>query len=102
MSPFDKSFKDYEKLGSYFDGLTNAFQLVNEVKVADEEDTETETKLTVDWTMTLTDLGLGYTEHRTGEINVRLVLKNGKWQIVDFSPIEMFNPQQKRTNSRTD
>lgn len=95
MSPFDKSFNDYDKLSSYFDGLTSAFQLTNEIKVTSEEDTETETKLTVDWTLNLADLGLGYTEHRTGEIHVRLVLRDGKWEIVDFAPIDLFNPRQK-------
>jgi hypothetical protein len=96
MSPFDKSFAGYEKLGSYFEGLTNAFQLTNEAKVTDEQDTETETKLTVDWTLSLTDLETGYGEQRTGQINVRLILKDGKWKIVDFSPIDIFNPAQKR------
>jgi hypothetical protein len=96
MSPFDKSFADYDKLSSYFDGLTSAFQLANEAKVADEQDTETETKLTVDWTLTLTDLGTGYSEQRTGQINIRFILKDGKWKIVNFSPIDLFNPAQKR------
>lgn len=96
MSPFDKSFADYEKLSNYFAGLTSAFQVINEVKVEDEQDTETETKLTVSWTLTLTDLGTGYSEQRSGEINVRLILKDGKWKIVDFSPIDLFNPAQKR------
>ncbi len=96
MSPFDKSFPDYEKLRNYFDGLTSAFQLVNEVNVTDEQDSETETKVTLNWTLNLTDLGLGYTGHRTGEINVRFLLRDGKWKIVDFSPTDLFNPQQRR------
>ncbi len=94
MTPFDKSFPDYDKLANYFQGL-NAFQVQNEVDIVDEQDTGTETKLTVDWTLTLTDLGTNSTERRTGEINVRLVSKKGKWKIVDFSPISLFNPQQK-------
>lgn len=96
MSPFDKSLADYDKLSKYFDGLTNAFQLVNEVDISDEQDTETESKLTVNWALTLTELGTGYTEQRTGQINVRFILKDGKWKIVDFSPIDIFNPQLKR------
>lgn len=96
MSSFDKSFADYDKLSGYFDGLTSAFQLINEAKVTDEQDTETETKLAVDWTLTLTDLGTGYSEQRTGQIDVRLMLKEGKWKIVGFSPIDLFNPQLKR------
>lgn len=99
MSPFDKSFPDYQKLSNYFDGLTSSFQLVNEAKIADEQDTDTETKLTVDWTLTLTDLATGHSEQRTGEIDVRLILKDGKWKIVGFSPIDLFNPQLKRKTS---
>ncbi len=95
MSPFDKSFANYQKLSDYFDGLTNAFQLVNEVDVTDEQDSETETKLTVNWTLTLTDLKTNYTNRRTAELTVRLALKNGKWRITDISPIDLFNPQQK-------
>ena len=96
MTPFDKSFPKYEKLSDYFVGLASAFQIDNEVSVTDEEDTDTETKLTVNWTLTLTNLVTNYTERRTADINVRLVLKSGTWKIVDFTPIDMFNPQQKR------
>lgn len=99
MAPFDKSFPNYEKLSNYFQGL-NGFQVDNEVDVIDEQDTDTETKLTVSWTLTLSDLGTDVTERRTGDINVRLVLKDGKWKIVDFSPISLFNPQQKPAPKR--
>ena len=95
MSPFDKSYLNYEKLSNYFGGLTNAFQIVNEVDVVDEEDSATESKLTVHWTITLSDLGSNYTERRVGDINARLVLKDRKWKIVDFSPIDIFDPQPK-------
>ena len=95
MTPFDKSFANYDKLGSYFQGLT-AFQVENEIDITDEQDTETDTKLTVNWSLTLTDLGNDSTEQRSGDINVRLVLRDGKWKIVDFSPISLFNPQQNR------
>src|ERR1700761_6462587 len=57
MVPFDKSYPNYGKLSNYFGGLTNAFQIVNEVDVVDEEDSATESKLTVHWTITLSDLG---------------------------------------------
>jgi hypothetical protein len=35
------------------------------------------------------------TQRRSGEIHVRLALQDGKWKIVDFSPIDLFNPQSK-------
>jgi hypothetical protein len=96
MTPFDKSYPNYDKLSNYFSGLTNAFQIVNEIDVTGEEDTRTETKLTVSWTITLSDLGTNYTEQRQADVNVRLMLKDRKWKIVDFGPIAIFDPQKSR------
>jgi hypothetical protein len=96
MTPFDKSYPNYDKLSNYFGGLTNAFQIVNEIDVTGEEDTSTETKLTVSWTITLSDLGTNYTEQRRADVNVRLMLKDRKWKIVDFEPIAIFDPQKNR------
>jgi hypothetical protein len=101
MIPFDKSCANYDKLSNYFGALTSAFQIVNEIDVVDEQDAPAETKLTVNWTITLSDLGTNFTERRRGDINVRMELKDGKWKIVDFSPIEIFEPQQKPTPKST-
>jgi hypothetical protein len=94
MTPFDKSFPNYEKLSNYFQGL-NAFQLDSDIEFVEEHDTETDAKLIVNWTLTLTDLGSDATEQRTGDINVELARKHGKWKIVEFSPIGLFDPEQK-------
>jgi len=91
MTPFDKSFPNYEKLSNYFQGL-NAFTTNSEVDVTDEEDAADETKVTIHWTLTLNDLGSNATERRSSDIDVRLVPRNGKWKIVDFSPISIFDP----------
>ncbi|MBV9760600.1 MAG: hypothetical protein JO340_08550 [Acidobacteriaceae bacterium] len=95
MTPFDKSYSDYDKLSDYFAGLTNAFQIVNNLSVTDEEDGAAESKLTVHWTMTLSDQGKNFTQQRAGDIHVRLVLKGRKWKIVEFSPVDVFDPQPK-------
>ena len=91
LSPFDKSYASYEKLSEYFQGLT-AFQIENEVDVTDEEGAEDSAKITIMWTLTLTDLTTNRTDRRTAEINARLVMKGGKWKIVEFAPISIFNP----------
>jgi|GEM_PF-1228008 len=96
IAPFDKSFANYQKLRDDFEGLTNAFQLVNEVDVVDERDTENETELTLNWTITMTDPATNYTESRSAELSVRLARNGRKWKIVDLSPIGLFNPQQQR------
>lgn len=95
MSAFDKSYANYQKLSDDFEGLTNAFRIVNEVDVVDEDDAPAETKITVHWIITLSDLALNYTERREGDINARLVLKGRKWKLVEFSPLDVFDPQQK-------
>ena len=95
MTLFDKSFAKYDALRNYFQGL-GAFQVENEVDITDEKDTDTETTLVVAWILTLTDLASDSKEERSGEINVRLVSKGGKWKIADLTPIELFNPQKKK------
>lgn len=101
LGPFDKSYKDYQKLKDYFQALTNGFDVTSEVEILDEQDEEGETKLLVDWTLTLsnsraaTDLTASSSERRSANINIRLVPQNGKWKIVDFSPIDIFNPTAK-------
>lgn len=92
MTPFDKSFANYAKLRDYFSGLTDSSDVVNEVDLTDEEDSDTQSSVTVDWTLTLTNKTTLQTERRRGEIHIRLKLQNGKWKIVDFSPIDLFNP----------
>ncbi len=97
MEPFDKSFSGYAKLLEYFSGLTNNSQLVNEVTVVDEQDESApRSSLTVQWTLTMTDRTNFETRQRSGEIHVRMALEDGKWKIVDFSPIDLFNPQSKQ------
>jgi hypothetical protein len=96
MMPFDKSFPKYAKLRDCFSGLTDSSQLVNEVDLVDEQDSGTQSNLTLEWTVTLTNKTTLQTERRSGEIHARLKLEDGKWKIVDFSPIDLFNPQPKQ------
>ena len=100
MIPFDKSYPDYAKLSSYFAGLTSAFQVENEVSLTDEEDTPTESKVAIDWSLTLTDLGTNATIQRTATVMAKLARKGPEWKIIAFAPIEIFNPQQKIPLSR--
>ena len=93
MTPFDKSFRDYDKLRDYFDALTRAFTITNEADVTDEQDAPNETKLTLQWSLTLTNAATGLSSPRGREVKARLVLKNGKWKILDFEPIDLFDPQ---------
>jgi len=96
MTPFDKSFPNYVKLRDYFEGLTDGWQIVNEVDVTDEEDSATQSNITVQWTMTLTNKSTFQIERRSGQIHLRLALEHGKWKVVDFSPIDFFDPQPKQ------
>ncbi len=96
MTPFMKSYPDYEKLSSYFAGLTSAFQIVSEIDVTGEQDDKIQIEMTVHWALTLTDLQTNYTENRAADVNVKLVRQKGKWKIAGFEPIDLFNPAAKR------
>ncbi len=106
LGPFDKSCKDYQQLRDYFQGLTTAFDVTSEVEILDEQDEEAETKLLVNWTLTLTnarsasDSMASSSDRRSANITIRLARKKGKWKIVDFSPIDVFNPQGKQPGKR--
>jgi hypothetical protein len=96
MTPFDRSIADYEKLRSYFSGLTNAYQLTNQLEITEEEDSSEEATLTLEWTLTMVNEQTGYARNRNSTVHVRLAMKGGKWKILEFSPVELFDPQQKR------
>src|SRR5947209_15527450 len=55
LGPFDKSCKDYQKLEDYFRALTAGFEVTSEVEILDERDEEAETRLLVNWSLTLTN-----------------------------------------------
>ncbi|SRR5579883_1966540 len=92
MAPFDTSYPDYEKLQNYFDGLTAAYQITSEATVLDQEESPSTVKFTLQWTITLTQTNTPLYKQRTSKIEAILVKKQGKWRIVKFSPIEIFDP----------
>ena len=100
MDQFEKGLPDYDKLNNYFHGLVDAFYVTNEIEVLDENDLPGNTKLTLRWALTLTDLATNYTEDRSAELSVRLAGKGGKWRIADLSPITLFDPARGSGGSR--
>jgi hypothetical protein len=101
MTPIDKSYANYDKLRDYFSGLTAAFQIANQIEVSDEEDAKQQIKLSVHWDLTLTDLQTNYTESRSADLEITLVLIKGKWKITAIEPIDIFNPARTRTGPRS-
>ena len=93
MTPFDKSFADYDKLRGYFSGLTAAFEVTNQLKVTEEQDLTDESTITVEWALTLANAENRYSQNRNASVHIRLVRKGSNWKIVEFSPVELFNPQ---------
>ena len=61
---------------------------MNEIEVTGEQIADSEATLTVHWVMTLSD-----SQTRSEDVTVKLNLRESKWRIVDFSPVEFFNPQ---------
>jgi hypothetical protein len=94
MEPFDRSFSGYEKLSDYFTALTAAYQVAAEVEVTDEQQTDGGIKLSVRWTLHLTDAEKN-TENRSADLTLQWVRKKGKWKITDLTPLDLFNPQQR-------
>jgi hypothetical protein len=92
MTPFAKSYGNYDKLRNYFIGLTNAFSIVSEVDVTDEQDSANESTVEIHWTLTLGSPGGNDSKQRAADIRARLVRQKSKWKIVDFSPIDLFDP----------
>jgi hypothetical protein len=92
MTHFSKSLPDYDKVRRYFEGLS-AFQVENQLNFTDEEDSDTSVGLTITWDITLTDLGSDRSRRRTGEIHVKLAPTDSKWRIVEFTPLDIFNPE---------
>jgi len=92
MTHFTKSLADYDKLRRYFEGL-GAFQVENQLEFTDEEEAGKDIALTITWDITLTDLGTDRSRRRTGEIHAKLAQIDSKWRIVEFTPLDIFNPQ---------
>ena len=92
MSAFDKSCPDYDKIRQYFQGLGDSFDVSNQWEIEDEQDTHTETVLTIDWALTIADKTTDATENREAEITVKLKAADGKWKIVSFAPLDIFDP----------
>ncbi len=96
MSVFDKSCPKYEALRQDVEALTRAFDLSNEVDFTAEDSTGGATKVTVNWTMTVTDRFSNETESRSREITMTFEQKNSKWIICEFTPPDFFSPIKKR------
>ena len=94
LKEFDPSYPNYDKLRDDFEGLTAGYQLTNEVSVIDEQDTPDQINAVVEWTLTLGNLtNPGVQDSRNQQIHVRFVRRKNHWKIVEFSPIDLFNPQ---------
>ncbi|MGC2657488.1 MAG: hypothetical protein WA324_05895 [Bryobacteraceae bacterium] len=98
MTPFDKSYGDYDKLASYFQGLVDRALITSEVQVVDEKDSENAIDLVVQWTMDLSNRNMtGLTEDRTEELHLHLIKTKAKWKIAGLSPLSFFDPQRSQS-----
>jgi hypothetical protein len=97
MTPFDKSFAGYDQLRDYFIALSNVYQTMNEIEIMEQEIGENDATLKIQWTLTLTSLADGISQTRSEEVTVKLHQKKYQWRIVDFSPIELFNPELRQS-----
>jgi hypothetical protein len=96
MKAFDSSYSDFERLRGYLETLASSYAVANEVDVIDEQDSDPDTKVTLNWSITLTDLVSDATEHREAEIHARVIVTKKGLKIVEFSPISLFDPVRQR------
>ncbi|HLH02836.1 MAG TPA: hypothetical protein VKX25_08700 [Bryobacteraceae bacterium] len=92
MEVFSKSCKDYDKLRRDFTGLADGYQITNEVNFLDDPSEGDEPEMHVHWTMTLGDAQHTFSIQRAADITVRFRREKGKWKIVEFAPIDIFDP----------
>jgi hypothetical protein len=97
MTPFDKSFAAYDRLRDYFTALTNAYQMVNQIAVLDQNIAPAEATLTVNWELTMSDPANGLSETRSQDVVIKLSFLKDRWRIVDLSPLALFDPELKKS-----
>lgn len=93
LLPFDKSCPGYERLRDDFTALVNAYQLVNQVEILEQNIVGSEATLTVRWVLTLSDPVSQLSETRTRDVTVKLSFLRYQWRIVELSPLELFDPE---------
>jgi hypothetical protein len=95
ISGFSKSFKDYEQLRRFFDGLATSYQVENEIDFLDEPKKEAaQPVIHVRWALTVSEPQTNYTNQRSAEIEIRFAREKSGWKIIGFSPITLFDPAE--------
>lgn len=96
MTPFEKSTPGYDKLASYFEALADQARVQSDVELIEESGSDTESKVSLRWTLTICLQTTGEVlERRVEEVHIRLVpgqSKKFRWKIVSLDPVELFNP----------
>lgn len=93
LTVFDKTMPAYDRLLDYFSALTNSYEIVSEIEVVDEDDTEAESTVKTNWTLQVSDRATETNVRHTYNAAIRFRLVKGKWKIVSFAPVQMFDPQ---------
>ena len=96
LRPFNPSCSGYGKLKEYFASLTANFDVVSEVEINDEDPGEDTIVLKGNWSLQVADKASNTNSAgpRTSTgFTAKLNRRDGKWTIIEFSPIQMFNPQ---------
>ncbi len=93
MAAFSKKFPKYETLSEDFDALAGAYFVENSLDFKDEDVSATAATVTVQWDLALTTKQSGLTRNRSAELTLKLVREGKHWRIVEFGPIDIFDPQ---------
>ena len=85
MEPFDTAFPDYQRLRA---GVAALAQMDTQsyLEVVKNEGSEQERTLEVTWELRTAEA------RRETKITCRLQLRNGKWRVAAFAPVDFFAP----------
>ena len=93
MSGFSKKCPNYQRLSEDFEALTDAYFVSNRVQFSDEEVSATEATVALHWDLAVTTKQTDFTKNRSADLTLKLVREGKHWRIIEFGPIEIFDPQ---------
>lgn len=95
ISFVSKKCENYDRLMKQFDAVTGAYYVENHIEFSDEDLAQTQATISLRWDMALTTKQSAFVKNRSAEIKIKLAREGKHWKIIDLSPADFFDPQDK-------
>ena len=96
LTVFAKDCPGFNKLVEYFSALTRSYGIASEVEITDETNSGNEIEVEANWILTLTSLTTQISNRRSQKVRIHFrdegPAGRKNWKIVEFSPIDLFDP----------